>query len=95
MIKMEFGNFTFYIGLCVILYLLFYSLAIMVLDFHDMCQGAHQQPSGVTALAFKLLEQKGYRVLAVPYNEFNTSEKLLKRVQYLEGKLKRIINTKN
>lgn len=67
----------------------------MVQDFHDMSQGAHQQPNGVSAMAFKLLEQKGYKVLTVPYNEFNTSDKLLKRVQYLEGKLKRIVSTKN
>lgn len=67
----------------------------MVQDFHDMSQGVHQQPNGVTALAYRLLEQKGYRVLTVPYNEFNTSDKLLKRVQYLEGKLKRISLNKN
>lgn len=67
----------------------------MVQDFHDMSQGVHQQPNGVTSLAYRLLEQKGYRVLTVPYNEFNTSDKLLKRVQYLEGKLKRIAANKN
>lgn len=65
----------------------------MVLDFHDMSQGAHQQPNGLTALAFQLLERQGYRVLPVPYNEFSTSDKLLKRVQYLEGKLKRIASS--
>lgn len=66
----------------------------MVLDFHDMSTGAHQQPSGVTSMSYKLLEQKGYKILTVPYNEFNTSDKLLKRVQYLEAKLKKIINSK-
>lgn len=65
-----------------------------MLDFHDMCQGVHNQPNGVTALAFRLLEQKGYRVLTVPYNEFSTSDKLLKRVQYLESKMKRIATNK-
>lgn len=65
----------------------------MVLDFHDMSQGAHQQPNGLTALAFQLLEHQGYHVLQVPYNEFSTSDKLLKRVQYLEGKLKRIASS--
>ena len=66
----------------------------MVLDFHDMSQGAHQQASGVTALAHRLLEHQGYHVLTVPYNEFNNSDKLLKRVQYLESKLKRVIASK-
>lgn len=66
----------------------------MVLDFHDMCQGAHRQPNGLAGLAHKLLEQQGYKILTVPYNEFSTSDKLLKRVQYLEGKLKRLANVK-
>lgn len=67
----------------------------MVLDFHDMCQGVHQQLNGCTALAYRLLESNGYTILTVPYNEFNTSDKLLKRVQYIDGKIKRTItNTK-
>lgn len=65
----------------------------MILDFHDMCQGAHQQPNGCTALAYRLLEKNGYTILTVPYNEFNTSDKLLKRVQYLEDKMKRAISS--
>lgn len=67
-------------------------VAIMVRDFHDFCQGVHQQPSGVSALAHRLLEQAGYKILMIPYNEFNTSDKVIKRVQYLEEKLKRIVS---
>lgn len=62
----------------------------MVRDFHDLCQGVHQQPNGATALSRKLLEHAGYKVIMIPYNEFSTSDKMIKRVQYLQGKLKRI-----
>lgn len=67
----------------------------MVQDYHDMCQGAHQKLSGLTVLSLKLLEKSGYNVINVPYNEFNNSDKILKRVQYLERKIKEISNRKN
>lgn len=66
-------------------------VAIMVLDYHDICHGISQQGStGMVALSSRLLASAGFRVLPVPYTEFNTSEKLLKRAQYLEKKLKEI-----
>lgn len=67
----------------------------MVHDYHDLCQGPHQAQNGISAFCINLLEKNGYSVLTVPYTEFNTSEKLLKRVQYLEKKLKAIVNNKN
>ena len=66
----------------------------MVHDFKDMCQGTHQTLNGIQILAIKLLEKSGYHVLTVPYNEISTSDKLLKRVQYLETKLKAIVSAK-
>ncbi|KAH8278588.1 hypothetical protein KR018_005705 [Drosophila ironensis] len=65
-------------------------VALMVIDFHDICHGTHRSASGVTNLTFDLLEKSGYNVIPVPYNEFSTSDKLLKRVQYLEAKFKAI-----
>lgn len=62
------------------------------MDYHDLCQGNHLCPTGITSLAHQLLEKSGFKILTIPYNEFNTSDKLLKRVQYLEFKLKKIIN---
>lgn len=62
----------------------------MVRDFHDLCQGVHQQPNGISALSHKLLEHAGYKIVMIPYNEFSTSDKLINRVQYLDNKLKRI-----
>uniref|UniRef100_A0A1B0FI20 RAP domain-containing protein n=1 Tax=Glossina morsitans morsitans TaxID=37546 RepID=A0A1B0FI20_GLOMM len=69
-------------------------VALMVVDYHDVCHGAHRAASGITTLCFDLLEKKGYRVLPIPYNEFSTSDKLLKRVQYLEAKFKSLISSK-
>ncbi|XP_054747383.1 FAST kinase domain-containing protein 4 isoform X2 [Anastrepha obliqua] len=69
-------------------------VALMVVDFHDICHGTHRSASGITNLSFELLEKSGYKVIPVPYNEFNTSDKLLKRVQYLEAKFKAIISQK-
>lgn len=69
-------------------------IALMVVDFHDVCHGTHRSASGITNLSFDLLEKSGYKVIPVPYNEFNTSDKLLKRVQYLEAKFKAVISNK-
>lgn len=67
----------------------------MVRDFHDLCQGVHQQPNGFSALSHKLLEHAGYKIVMIPFNEFGTSDKLIKRVQYLADKLKQIAAKKN
>ncbi|XP_020813139.1 protein TBRG4 [Drosophila serrata] len=69
-------------------------VALMVIDFHDICHGTHRSASGVTNLTFDLLEKSGYHVIPIPYNEFSTSDKLLKRVQYLEAKFKAIASGK-
>lgn len=64
----------------------------MVLDFHDVCHGNTQtELTGISATAFKLLKKQGYTVIGIPYNEFNTTDKLLKRVQYLDTKLKQVV----
>lgn len=60
-----------------------------------MCKGQTNDPNGFNALAFKLLEKTGYHVLQIPHNEFKTSDKVLKRVQYLDTKLKNIVNQPN
>ncbi|XP_034662034.1 FAST kinase domain-containing protein 4 [Drosophila subobscura] len=69
-------------------------VALMVIDFHDICHGTHRSASGVTNLTIDLLEKSGYQVIPVPYNEFSTSDKLLKRVQYLDAKFKAIVRSK-
>lgn len=63
---------------------------MMVLDFHDYCRG-DVVPNGFIALPLRLLQKNGYNVLLIPHTEFNNSDKVLKRVQYLDGKLKDIV----
>lgn len=67
-------------------------IAFVVLDYHDMCQGTVNEPNGISALAIRLLKQQGYTVLAIPHTEFNTSVTILKRVQYLDAKLKSAVS---
>ncbi|XP_053658173.1 FAST kinase domain-containing protein 3, mitochondrial [Anopheles marshallii] len=69
-------------------------IALLVHDYHDMCQGPHVSLNGIQALNMRLLEQAGYTVLSIPYNEFSTSDKLLKRVEYLQKKFKSIVTNK-
>lgn len=61
----------------------------MVQDYHDLCRG-HSDLTGINAFYSRLLEARGYRVLTVPYTEFNARDKLVSRVQYLESKLKSV-----
>lgn len=69
----------------------FFRIALMVLDYHDMCRGQTDDPNGFNATAFRILEKIGYNVLPIPYTEFSTRDKVLKRVQYLDTKLKNIV----
>ncbi|XP_044764184.1 FAST kinase domain-containing protein 4 [Coccinella septempunctata] len=66
-------------------------IAIMPLDYHDMTKG-RVEPTGINVFAKRILEAKGYKVLNVPYNEFNPQTKLISRVQYLEKSLKELVN---
>lgn len=52
-----------------------------------MCKG-RSEPSGVNAFAARILEGDGYKVLTIPYSEFRIRDKLIRRVQYIESKLK-------
>lgn len=69
-------------------------IALLVHDFHDMCQGPSPSLNGMHTLACRLLEKSGYSVLSIPYHEFNTSDKLLKRVEYLQRMFKTIVSGK-
>ncbi|GBP21601.1 FAST kinase domain-containing protein 4 [Eumeta japonica] len=69
-----------------------YRIAIMGLDYHDLCR-KQLQPLGVNQLYTRLLELKGYKVLQIPYTEYNPRDKLISRVQYIEKKIKEILAT--
>ena len=63
-------------------------VGIFVLDYQDTCKGARYKTNGIVKFIQELLVSNGYRILTVPYFEFNDKAKLLQRVQYLEKKLK-------
>ncbi|KAJ8969212.1 hypothetical protein NQ317_012383, partial [Molorchus minor] len=66
-------------------------IAVMAYDYHDMTRG-RVEPTGINVLASRLLEAQGYKVLPVSYTEFKPRDKLVHRVQYLETKLKEVVN---
>lgn len=65
-------------------------MGILAQDYYDFCRG-RVEPTGVSALAVRLLEAQGYSVLTIPYTEFRPRDKLVRRVQYVESKLKEIV----
>ncbi|PSN58393.1 hypothetical protein C0J52_02817 [Blattella germanica] len=65
-------------------------IGIVVWDYKDMCRGS-PEPNGVSALSTRLLEKAGYKVLSIPYTEYNTRDKLVRRVQYLDRRLKALV----
>lgn len=64
-------------------------VAFVVEGYPSMCIGL-KGPTGQTALNTKLLQDDDYVVVNVPYIEFGPNDKLVRRVQYLEQKLKAI-----
>ncbi|XP_018334275.2 uncharacterized protein LOC108743267 isoform X2 [Agrilus planipennis] len=64
-------------------------VAVVVYDFHDMCRGKIE-PTGMHHLFERLLHAEGYKVLAVPYTEYNPHDKLVQRIQFLKNKFKAI-----
>lgn len=62
-------------------------IAIVVEGYGAMCLGL-KQPTGTSALSKKILDSENIPVVTVPYTEFGYSEKLVKRVQYLEQNIK-------
>ncbi|KAF5277416.1 hypothetical protein FQA39_LY06229 [Lamprigera yunnana] len=68
----------------------FVKIAVVALDFHDMCKGC-VEPNGLNSLHFRLLEASGYKILSVPYTEFNPKDKLVNRVKYIESSLRKLV----
>ncbi|KAI5635146.1 FAST kinase-like protein, subdomain 2 domain-containing protein [Phthorimaea operculella] len=67
-----------------------FRIAVLGLDYHDMTRKT-VVPTGVFQLYTKLLQLKGYKVLQIPYTEWNPKDKLAARVQYIESRLKALI----
>ncbi|XP_053605981.1 uncharacterized protein LOC128672704 isoform X2 [Plodia interpunctella] len=67
-----------------------FRIAVLGLDYHDMTRRV-AVPLGVHQLYSRMLELKGFKVLQIPYSEYNPKDKLVARVQYIEKKLKAIV----
>ncbi|XP_026498467.2 FAST kinase domain-containing protein 4 isoform X1 [Vanessa tameamea] len=67
-------------------------IAVLGLDYHDLTRKEFV-PLGVNKLYSRLLQLKGYKVLEIPYTEFNPKDKLVTRVKYIENRLKEIISS--
>lgn len=67
-----------------------FHIAVLGLDYHDLCRKT-AVPLGICHLYTRLLELKGFKVLQIPYTEFNPRDKLITRVQYIERNLKRLV----
>ncbi|XP_013137674.1 PREDICTED: protein TBRG4 isoform X2 [Papilio polytes] len=66
-------------------------IAVLGLEYHDMTRRS-VAPLGVNQLYTRLLQNKGFKVLQIPYTEFNPKDKLVTRVQYIEKRLKQIVS---
>ncbi|CAL4065237.1 unnamed protein product [Meganyctiphanes norvegica] len=67
-----------------------FRVALFVWDYKDYTIGT-QELLGFNQQAVKLVESVGYKVVNIPYYEYNMRNKTLKNVQYLEKKIKEII----
>lgn len=63
-------------------------IALLVHSYHDVCRGCHNELAGISHLIQRLTTESGYKILSVPYTEYNSKSNLLDRVQYLEKKIK-------
>ncbi|XP_063547944.1 FAST kinase domain-containing protein 4 [Cydia strobilella] len=71
-----------------------FRIAVLGLDYHDLTRKA-AVPLGIYQLYTRMLRLKGFKVLQIPYTEFNPRDKLVTRVQYIENRLKEIISDKS
>ncbi|KAM3956288.1 LOW QUALITY PROTEIN: FAST kinase domain-containing protein 4 [Aphomia sociella] len=68
-----------------------FRIAVLALDYHDMSRKT-VLPLGINRLYTRLLEIKGFKVLQIPYTEYNPKDKLIARVQYIEKRLKTLVS---
>lgn len=67
-------------------------LAMLIWNYRDYTVGS-QELTGINQLGLQLLEKKGYKVIQVPFYEYSMKAKTLKNVQYLESKIKEVVES--
>ncbi|KAH1019141.1 FAST kinase domain-containing protein 4 [Dendroctonus ponderosae] len=65
-------------------------VAVLTYDYHDVCKGK-MELTGITAFHERLLEAMGYQIVSIPFTDFKVTEKIVKKVQYLENRLKQAV----
>uniref|UniRef100_A0A6M2E5B0 RAP domain-containing protein n=1 Tax=Amblyomma tuberculatum TaxID=48802 RepID=A0A6M2E5B0_9ACAR len=60
-------------------------IVLVVLDYKDLTLQS-QVPTGSNALRIRLLKHLGYKVLQVPYTEYDDKKPVLQKVKYLHEK---------
>ncbi|XP_011305872.1 protein TBRG4 [Fopius arisanus] len=65
-------------------------IAINANYYHDFCVGK-KHILGAVSLHNRLLEAMGYRILDISHTDFHTHDKLLKRISYLNDRIKAIV----
>jgi len=63
-------------------------VAVVVTGYSAHVLGKSKELTGQTAFGLRLLALEGFVPVSIPYAEFSYSEKLVRRVQYLEQKIK-------
>lgn len=65
-------------------------LAMFIWDYRDYTIGS-QELTGINRLAMELVRKHDYKIVQIPYYEYNMKAKTIKNVQYLESKTKEAV----
>ncbi|KAK0182692.1 hypothetical protein PV327_000802 [Microctonus hyperodae] len=65
-------------------------IGIVANYYHDYCID-EQNLLGPVLLHYRLLQAKGYRLLDISHQDFHTDDKLLKRITYINDRIKSIV----
>ncbi|KAK0164512.1 hypothetical protein PV328_003132 [Microctonus aethiopoides] len=65
-------------------------IGIIANYYHDYCIG-EQHLLGPVLLHYRLLQAQGYRLLDISHQDFHTDDKLLKRITYINDRIKSIV----
>ena len=64
-----------------------HKIALVVAGYTSLCVGSNI-PTGQIHLHERLLQEEGYKLILVPFHEFNSRSNLLQRIKYLEARIK-------
>lgn len=68
----------------------YFRIGIIANYYHDYCIG-EEHLLGPVLLHYRLLQAKGYRLLDISHQDFHIDDKLLKRITYINDRIKSIV----